>query len=476
MTERSENIIAVEGVSKSYRIFDRPQDRLKQLVLGRMRCYYRDFWALRDVSFSVGRGEALGIVGRNGSGKSTLLQLIARTLKPTTGTVRTQGKVAALLELGSGFNPEFTGRENVFLNGMILGFPREAVAERLPEILAFADIGSFVDQPVRTYSSGMLVRLAFAVQVLMDPDVLIVDEALAVGDVFFRQKCYERLRQLRERGTAVLLVTHSMSDIEQHCERAIVLHDGQLCFEGRPSQAIKTYYLIEQKERAGTPASSARQGGAGEPLRPADEAADGISPDAFFPLEAVPQFNTPHARCVKVGLCDRSGEAKRVFRWGETALFVHDYLIEQPVEVPIAGLVIHAESGVIVHGRNTLQAGAAAPDGVAAGRTVRCLQEVQLKLAPGEYTFEVGLASLPQSAHRDFAHLTPAQYEMERARLVQVPAIGSFSVIPAAQTGRMALPHHGCVDLPGTASLLVLDGDSGLQTSLERVQAPGVPT
>jgi lipopolysaccharide transport system ATP-binding protein len=186
--------VSVHNVNKRYLLYDRPQDRLKQSLFWRFgKSYGREFWALRDISFEIRRGEALGIIGRNGAGKSTLLQIIAGTLQPTSGVVHVSGRVAALLELGSGFNLEFTGRENVYLNGAILGFSRGEMEQRFDEIAAFADIGDFMDQPVKLYSSGMFVRLAFAVQACVEPDVLIVDEALAVGDVVFHQKCYARL-------------------------------------------------------------------------------------------------------------------------------------------------------------------------------------------------------------------------------------------------------------------------------------------
>src|SRR5262249_37626888 len=198
-------VVAVCNVGKMYRLYDRPQDRLKHQLLGRFgKSFGREFWALRDVSFEVRRGEVLGIIGCNGSGKSTLLQILAGVLQPTTGEARVKGRVAALLELGSGFNLEYTGRDNIFMNGRILDIPQAEMAKRFEEIVAFADIGAFIDQPVKTYSSGMFVRLAFAVTISVDADVLLIDEALAVGDVFFRQKCYQRLERLREQGVAMV--------------------------------------------------------------------------------------------------------------------------------------------------------------------------------------------------------------------------------------------------------------------------------
>lgn len=241
--------IEVHNLSKCYRIYKHPRDRLLQAVWGRDRRgkskqYFREFWALQQLSFNVKAGQTLGVVGRNGSGKSTLLQLICGTLQPTTGSVRVHGRVGALLELGSGFNPEFTGLENVFLNASLLGLSRCEVENRLDQILSFADIGSFIDQPVKTYSSGMSVRLAFAVQAHVDPDVLVVDEALAVGDELFQKKCYAHLERLKERGTSIVLVTHSCPQIIQHSDQALLLHKGRARLLGEPARVTTTYQRL----------------------------------------------------------------------------------------------------------------------------------------------------------------------------------------------------------------------------------------
>ncbi|MGB2820226.1 MAG: ABC transporter ATP-binding protein, partial [Phycisphaerae bacterium] len=236
--------IAVAGVGKCYEIYPRPVDRLKQALWRGRRQFYREFWALKDVSFDVHVGEAVAVIGRNGSGKSTLLEIIGGTLTPTVGQVRTVGRVAALLELGSGFNPEFTGRENVFLNGAILGLSRAEMQDRFDAIAAFANIGDFIDQPVKTYSTGMVVRLAFAVQAQIDPEVLIVDEALAVGDEMFQRKCYARLDQLRSQGTAVVLVTHSTAAVERYCDRAVLLEAGRAHGIGPSKQIVDQYHTL----------------------------------------------------------------------------------------------------------------------------------------------------------------------------------------------------------------------------------------
>ncbi|HWQ14792.1 MAG TPA: ABC transporter ATP-binding protein [Roseiflexaceae bacterium] len=239
--------ISVRDVGKMYRIYDRPQDRLKQMLMWRFgRHYGREFWALRDISFEVRRGETVGIIGRNGSGKSTLLQIIAGTLAPSTGEVQVRGRVAALLELGSGFNPEFTGRENVYLNGAILGMSEAEIDARFESIAAFADIGEFIDQPVKLYSSGMVVRLAFAVQAHVDPEVLIVDEALAVGDMFFQAKCMACMRRLIDDGVTVLFVSHDIGAVKSLCRRALLLDRGRLQLDGAASSVAEAYMALKR--------------------------------------------------------------------------------------------------------------------------------------------------------------------------------------------------------------------------------------
>ena len=244
--------IRVNNLSKCYHIYDRPQDRLKQSIVPKLRSlvgrnpgrYFREFWALNDVSFEVARGETVGIIGRNGSGKSTLLQMICGTLEPTTGSVETNGRVAALLELGAGFNPEFTGRENVYMNATVLGLTQDEIHARFNEIAAFADIGDFIEQPVKHYSSGMYARLAFAVAINVDPSILIVDEALAVGDEPFQRKCFARIEEIKRNGGTILLVSHSSSAIVELCDRAVLLYDGERLYTGEPKKAIAWYQKL----------------------------------------------------------------------------------------------------------------------------------------------------------------------------------------------------------------------------------------
>ena len=246
----SEISIKVENLSKCYQIYDQPRDRLKQFIVPRLqraigqpsRQYFREFWALKDVSFEVKRGETVGIIGRNGAGKSTLLQILCGTLSPTQGNVEIKGRVAALLELGSGFNPEFTGRENVYMNASVLGLSNQEIDARLDEIIAFADIGDFLDQPVKTYSSGMYIRLAFAVVVHVDADILIVDEALSVGDMYFQAKCMAHMKRLMNSGVTVLFVSHDTSAVKALCARAVYLDHGKVVAIGPTDDVVEAYY------------------------------------------------------------------------------------------------------------------------------------------------------------------------------------------------------------------------------------------
>ena len=234
-------MIRAQNLGKQYRLYKRPIDRLWQFLRPGSKSHYQDFVALQDVSFELHRGQVLGIVGVNGAGKSTLLQLIAGTLQASSGSVQTKGRVAALLELGSGFNPDFTGRENIYLNAAILGLSKQEIDDRLSDIIAFADIGIHIDQPVKTYSSGMFIRLAFSIATSVDPDVLIIDEALSVGDGAFARKSFDRIMAIKERGATVLFCSHMLYHIEVFCDKALWLHQGQVQALGEVSQVLSSY-------------------------------------------------------------------------------------------------------------------------------------------------------------------------------------------------------------------------------------------
>lgn len=442
--------LKVENLSKCYHIYPHPLDRVKQSLARGKKQYYQEFWALRDIDFDVKKGEAFGVIGRNGSGKSTLLQLICQTLTPTTGKVQTFGKVAALLELGAGFNPELTGRENVFINGTILGLSKSEIHERFDEMIDFAEIGHFIDQPVKNYSSGMFVRLAFAVQACVNPDILIIDEALAVGDIFFRQKCYKLLNRLLDRGVSVILVTHGMNEVEQFCQRALLLNKGKMAFIGPANEAVKHYYLVDQAPtliRQPTPSPTTE-------YKPAEIAWP--QPQAFLDISRVSQISNGWATCTGVAICDSQGNPCQAFYQGQTASFFYEFVLTHDIEVPTVGIVIQNDKGINVHGKNSTEYGSSVPMMVQKGEILRIRQDIALELAFGDYTFELGLTML---RHEDYEKRQVYHYEEllgAYIRLCHLPNVATFSVLPRIQAQPVQLLHHGIANLPGQCELVKL--------------------
>ena len=329
----SDFAIRVQGLSKSYHIYDKPQDRLKQSLWRGRKQFYREFWALRDVSFEVAKGETIGIIGRNGSGKSTLLQMIAGTLTPTAGAVEVNGRVAALLELGSGFNPDFTGRENVFMNGAILGFSESEIAARFDEIASFADIGDFIDQPIKTYSSGMMVRLAFAVSVCVEPDILIVDEALSVGDMAFQFKCMQRLDRLVASGTTLLFVSHDLVAVKSFCNRAIYLSKGVSLAQGSASDMAELYMMDTRKEQNGTPPN-----------------ASGVIVKPVLGRENAVAFGTRQGRVVSASFLDTSA-TEAIFSTGDEIRVQIEVEYDESVDKPAVSLLLQDSRTLNIAGR-----------------------------------------------------------------------------------------------------------------------------
>jgi ABC-type polysaccharide/polyol phosphate transport system ATPase subunit len=451
-----EVVISIENVGKMYKLYDKPVDRLKDTLSWRFgKTYGREFWALQDINLKVHQGETVGILGRNGAGKSTLLQIISGVLQPTTGTVAIKGRVSALLELGSGFNPEYSGRENVYMNGAILGFTQAEIDERYDEIVSFADIGQFIDQPVKLYSSGMFVRLAFAVATSLDAEILLVDEVLAVGDVFFRQKCYRRLETLRQNGVSIILVSHAMNEVEQFCERAIHLHNGQVAFSGSAIEAVKRYYIYQQNPDF-TLAPSSALGHSLSASEPGSKTLPWPQPAAFLDISGLAQVSSGKAFCRSLAITDQDFQPCRMFQQGETAHFFFEFDLQEDIEVPIGGVEFVNDKGMIVHGKNSLLAGSQAPAFVPKGSRVRFHQEIALEVQPGEYTLNLGLTTISSRDYQLRAMYSHPELDARIRVLNNLPNAGSFAVVYRIQGEPVQLLHYGLANLPGQVQVETL--------------------
>ena len=382
----SDLALEVHRLSKVYRLYRRPQDRLWQaLSLGRQR-YYHEVHALHNVSFSVPRGRTVGIIGANGSGKSTLLQVIAGTVTPTAGLVRISGRVAALLELGSGFNPEFSGRDNVYMYASLLGLTPEEIRDRFDAIASFADIGDFIDCPLKTYSSGMLVRLAFAVAINVDPEILLVDEALAVGDIRFQQRCMTRIRQLRDQGVTILFVTHDLEAAKRLCDQVHVLERGRLIRSGHAADVANWYLArISQPESAGDRCTaSAITSKASHPSTDLNNA-DSDAAFRFF------RHGDGRGQIRRVEITGADGRPAETVRMDEEVTFRFELEFRAAVGSPVLGFYVRDRLGTDVIGINTFEEGTDLP-AVQPGDRMTVEFTLPLRLRPGHYSVSPGLS------------------------------------------------------------------------------------
>ena len=404
----SEIAIKVTNLSKCYHIYDKPHDRLLQMLRRGRKQYYREFWALHDVSFEIKKGETVGIIGRNGSGKSTLLQMICGTLNPTDGQVETHGRIAALLELGSGFNPEFTGRENVYMNASILGLNKDVIDTRFQDIVAFADIGDFIDQPVKTYSSGMMVRLAFAVIAHVDADILIIDEALAVGDAFFTQKCMRFLRGFMKNGT-VLFVSHDTASIKSLCTRAIWVEKGRILEEGSPKNVCERYleafYEAQQGKNTKTVLKPLKQSDLLKPVKDQrmkfinnSNLRNDLQVFTFDPDAA--SFGKGGAHIYDVRFLDENMHPLTWIVGGENVTLRIIARTYQDLDAPIVGFSIKDRLGQILFGDNTFLTYCDQLVNCQEGNGLQADFSFNMPILPyGDYSIAVAIANGTQNEH-----------------------------------------------------------------------------
>lgn len=468
--------IKASGIGKCYRMYHKPIDRLKQALLPKRR-YFEESWVLRDIGFDLPRGKALGVIGKNGAGKSTLLQILTGTLTPTTGEVFLRGKVAALLELGSGFNPEFSGRDNIYINGAVLGLTRSQIDERFEEIVAFSELGDHIDQLVKSYSSGMYVRLAFSVQVCINPDILIIDEALAVGDVFFQQKCHARMEKLLDQGTSILLVSHDTSAIRKYCDTALFLENGCNAFYGDVEQAVSKYFFqrktlpkVSSSEQIADKKNSVSRKVANKndksqkdsgicnvdvPFVEKQSISKWPNASEFIDLNGKSMVgDLEAARFLNVALCNKDNLRCNQFSQGEWAYFFWEIEFFRDVEVPVCGLTITTSSNLAVYCKSTSQIECDSPVYVQKGDVVRFQSSVKLDLQFGNYTFTPGLGEMSLADYNQRLNLSVNHFFNSLSPIILATSVETF-IINEPASG-MRYPFFGLADIPNTCSVELL--------------------
>ena len=406
-----ENAITVKDVTKIYKLYDKPIDRLKEALNPFHKEYHKKFYALNNLSFEVKKGETVGIIGTNGSGKSTILKIITGVLTPTTGEVEVNGVISALLELGAGFNMDYTGIENIYMNGTMMGFSKKEMDAKLQEILDFADIGDFVYQPVKTYSSGMFVRLAFALAINVEPEILIVDEALSVGDVFFQSKCYHRMEEIRQKGTTILMVTHDMGSIIKYCDKVVLLNKGNFVAEGAPGHMVDLYKKILAGQMEG--------------LEAAKDVDSDFSGETAEKEQKEKTYQLPHGKLMKdsltinsnrteygdgraeiydLGLFDQRGNLTNLLLKGEEFTIKEKIRFAAPIQSPIFTYTIKDKKGTDLTGTNTMFEGTDIKP-VKAGDEYEVSFTQKMTLQGGEYLLSMSCTGFEQGEHTVYHRL-----------------------------------------------------------------------
>lgn len=418
MSSNNEYAIQVQDVSKIYKLYDKPIDRLKESLSLTHKNYHKDFFALSDISFNVKKGETVGIIGTNGSGKSTILKIITGVLTPTSGQVRVSGVISALLELGAGFNMDYTGIENIYMNGTMMGFSKKQMDEKLPDILEFADIGDFVYQPVKTYSSGMFVRLAFALSINVEPEILIVDEALSVGDVFFQSKCYRRMEEIRKNGTTILMVTHDMGSVIKYCDRVVLLNKGHYVAEGAPGKMVDLYKkilanqmddleeeLLEMNDFSGGMDNGAETKD-NVPEKNIEEKTvhSGLMKDKITINPNRTEYGNGKAEIYDLGMFDERGNLTNLLLKGEYFTIKEKIRFHDSIQAPIFTYTIKDKKGADLTGTNTMFEGAEIrPVKNGDEYEVNFLQKMTLQ--GGEYLLSMSCTGFEQGEHTVYHRL-----------------------------------------------------------------------
>lgn len=402
-TNKNQYAISVKDVTKVYRLYEKPIDRLKESLSLSHKSYHRDFFALDQISFHVKKGETVGIIGTNGSGKSTILKIITGVLTPTTGTAKVNGVISALLELGAGFNMDYTGIENIYMNGTMMGFSKKEMDDKLTDILDFADIGDFVYQPVKTYSSGMFVRLAFALAINVEPEILIVDEALSVGDVFFQAKCYRRMEEIRQKGTTILMVTHDMGSIIKYCDRAVLLNRGNFVAEGKPGQMVDLYKKILANQMEDLALELEEMNDFSGDVLPEKSiqrvnTSEGLMRDKLTINPDRTEYGDGRAQIYDLGLFDERGNLTNLLLKGESFTIKEKIKFQASIASPIFTYTIKDKKGADLTGTNTMYEGTEICP-VENGDEYEVSFTQKMTLQGGEYLLSMSCTGFEQGEH-----------------------------------------------------------------------------
>jgi len=446
-------ILQVKNLSKCFKIYTNPWHRAREWFNFNRHSFHQPFRALQDISFEVRRGEFLGIIGQNGSGKSTLLKILAGILEPTTGNYELNGNVLSLLELGVDFNPYLSGRANVVRSGELWGFPVGYVKTRIDQIAEFSELGEFFDRPVGLYSTGMQMRLAFSLYAFMECDVLLLDEVLAVGDIFFRQKCYARLEKLIAKKTTIIFVTHEMDALCQYCSRVILLDKGRDVCQGEPIEAIRMFQEIKSGWGLyNLPNTS--------PQHHSYHDDSSVNNEIFWPDDGVftqASFsdNGASTRLVKFAVCDRHGQPCTTFTQAEEVCFYCEFFLNEDIGTPLTTVYISNKFNVIIHGKSSYQHRTRVPSQMHRGDYLRLYQRVRLDIAPGEYVFGIHLVTMHSDDYGRLAELTPDEWNRKYKKLCRSEKAGFFIVMPLGGEGLKG-PHWGICDLPGECQMQVI--------------------
>ena len=397
--KKEECAIVVKDVTKIYKLYDKPIDRLKEALHPLHKEYHKKFFALNNISFEVKKGETVGIIGTNGSGKSTILKIITGVLSPTTGSVEVVGTISALLELGAGFNMDYTGIENIYMNGTMMGFSKKEMDEKLDEILSFADIGDFVYQPVKTYSSGMFVRLAFALAINVEPEILIVDEALSVGDVFFQSKCYQRMEEIRKKGTTILMVTHDMGSIIKYCDKVVLLNKGNFVAEGTAGHMVDLYkkILANQMDSLEEELQEMNDFSGNQTEKP-KKTVEGLMKDKLTINANRTEYGDGRAEIYDLGLFDERGNLTNLLLKGELFTIKEKIRFHTDIQSPIFTYTIKDKKGTDLTGTNTMFEGTEIQP-VKNGDEYEVSFTQKMNLQGGEYLLSMSCTGFEQGEH-----------------------------------------------------------------------------